>query len=254
MNYIKLLNAVYEKFYDDDRLNATHISLYMALFQEWNFSRFATEFFINRNDMMRVSKIASKSSYHGCLVQLNEWGYIHYFPTKNPYKSSKVSMVVFKTSPPKGADYDPRLAQSEDGFNTSNEGDKNKPGTSSDQVEDKHDTSNGQVVGQEETTTEPVPEAPLNSNKQVNNNNLPNGKDTVLKFFKEKGFSADEGKRFFEYYQSQDWKTSNGQKIRDWQAIATSWMRRAFKNPVEEAVKYPENLKTKKMKRYDQPL
>ena len=36
MNYIKLLNAAFEKFYFDDRLNPTHISLYMALFQEWN--------------------------------------------------------------------------------------------------------------------------------------------------------------------------------------------------------------------------
>ena len=34
MNYIKLLNAAFEKFYFDDRLNPTHISLYMALFQE----------------------------------------------------------------------------------------------------------------------------------------------------------------------------------------------------------------------------
>ncbi|WP_300439132.1 hypothetical protein [Christiangramia sp.] len=254
MNYIKLLNAVYEKFYDDDRLNATHISLYMALFQEWNFSRFASEFFINRNDIMRVSKIASKSSYHGCLVQLNEWGYIHYFPTKNPYKSSKVSMVVFKTTLPNGADYDPRLEQLEDEFNTSIGGVKNKTGTSSDQVEDKHDMSNGQVVGQEETSTEPVPVSPLNSNKQVNNNKLPNGKEAVVKFFKEKGFSADEGKRFFEYYQDQHWKTSNGQKIRDWQAIAISWMGRAFKKPVEEDVGYQDNLKTKKIKRYDQPL
>ena len=64
MNYIKLLNAAFEKFYFDDRLNPTHISLYMALFQEWNSSRFADEFYVNRRDLMRVAKIGSKSTYH----------------------------------------------------------------------------------------------------------------------------------------------------------------------------------------------
>jgi len=64
MNYIKLLNAAFEKFYFDDRLNPTHISLYMALFQEWNSSRFADEFYVNRRDLMRCAKIGSKSTYH----------------------------------------------------------------------------------------------------------------------------------------------------------------------------------------------
>jgi len=31
MNYIKQLNAAFEKFYFDDRLNPTHISLYMVV-------------------------------------------------------------------------------------------------------------------------------------------------------------------------------------------------------------------------------
>ena len=55
MNYIKQLNAAFEKFYFDDRLNPTHISLYMALFQEWNSSRFALDFFVNRRDLMNAA-------------------------------------------------------------------------------------------------------------------------------------------------------------------------------------------------------
>ena len=98
MNYIKQLNAAFEKFLFDDRLNPTHISLYMGLFQEWNSSRFASEFFINRRELMRVAKIGSKSTYHRCIVDLDSWNYLTYFPSNNPYKGSKIKMLKFETS------------------------------------------------------------------------------------------------------------------------------------------------------------
>ena len=98
MNYIKLLNAAFEKFYFDDRLNPTHISLYMALFQEWNSSRFADEFYVNRRDLMRCAKIGSKSTYHRCVTDLDSWLYLSYFPSNNPYKGSKIKMSIIGTS------------------------------------------------------------------------------------------------------------------------------------------------------------
>jgi hypothetical protein len=98
MNYIKLLNAAFEKFFFDDRLNPTHISLYMALFQEWNSSRFADEFFVNRRELMRVAKIGSKSTYHRCVTDLHSWNYLTYFPSNNPYKGSKIKMTIIKTT------------------------------------------------------------------------------------------------------------------------------------------------------------
>ncbi|MGB6151166.1 MAG: hypothetical protein WBG48_04175, partial [Pricia sp.] len=98
MNYIKLLNAAFEKFYSDDRLNPTHISLYMALFQEWNSSRFAVEFYVNRRDLMTASKIGSKSTYHRCVTDLDSWHYLFYFPSNNPYKGSKIKMAIIETS------------------------------------------------------------------------------------------------------------------------------------------------------------
>ena len=61
MNYIKHLNAAFQKFIEDSRLNPTHVSLYVALFQFWNISRFADCFYINRQEVMQLSKIGSKS-------------------------------------------------------------------------------------------------------------------------------------------------------------------------------------------------
>ena len=98
INYIKHLNAVFELFSKDSRLNPTHISLYMAMFQLWNLNRFPKQFFINRDEVMQLSKIGSKSTYHRCIKELNHWKYIVYFPSHNPYRGSKVKMLKFGTS------------------------------------------------------------------------------------------------------------------------------------------------------------
>ena len=97
-NYIQHLNKFFEKVYEDDRLNATHISIYMALFQLWNVARFTDEFLINRNDVMRLSKIGSKNTYHKCLKELTQWKYIKYTPSHNPTIGSKIYMYNFGTS------------------------------------------------------------------------------------------------------------------------------------------------------------
>ena len=98
INYIKHLNAVFSQFSKDSRLNPTHISLYIALFQLWNLNRFLEEFFINRDEVMQLSKIGSKSTYHRCIKELNHWKYIVYFPSHNPYRGSKIKMFKFGTS------------------------------------------------------------------------------------------------------------------------------------------------------------
>lgn len=98
VNYIKHLNAVFNQFSKDSRLNPTHISLYIALFQLWNLNRFLEEFFINRDEVMQLSKIGSKSTYHRCIKELNLWKYIVYFPSHNPYRGSKIKMFKFGTS------------------------------------------------------------------------------------------------------------------------------------------------------------
>ncbi|WP_299012777.1 hypothetical protein [uncultured Polaribacter sp.] len=98
VNYIKHLKGVFIQFSKDNRLNPTHISLYIALFQIWNSNRFLEEFYINREEVMRFSKIGSKSTYHKCIKELSHWKYIVYFPSHNPYKGSKIKMFKFETS------------------------------------------------------------------------------------------------------------------------------------------------------------
>lgn len=57
MNYIKHLTGFYEKVAFDNTLNPTHINLYLALFQFWNFNRVKNPVHISKDEVMRISKI-----------------------------------------------------------------------------------------------------------------------------------------------------------------------------------------------------
>lgn len=95
MNYIKHLTGFFEKVATDKTLNPTHVSLYMSLFQFWNCSRFKNPISISRDEVMRVSKISSKATYHKCLKNLHSLGYINYEPSYNPFKGSHVYLFNF---------------------------------------------------------------------------------------------------------------------------------------------------------------
>ena len=96
MNYIRHLTGFYEKIHEDSRLNPTHISLYLALFQFWNLNHFQNPISISRNEMMKLSKIAAYGTYHKCIKDLQDFGYIEYLPSFNPYKGSMVNLFNFE--------------------------------------------------------------------------------------------------------------------------------------------------------------
>ena len=250
MNYIKLLNAAFEKFYFDDRLNPTHISLYMALFQEWNSSRFADELYVNRRDLMRCAKIGSKSTYHRCITELDSWLYLSYFPSNNPYKGSKIKMAIIGTSDePDTGRYNPELEQLAERYHPIRE-----------PVVNQHRPTNGQAVYQHRPVSGQALVSNINNTKQVNINKQPKGRQAVLDFFIEKDFNADEGKKFFAHYEANNWQTSDGKLIRDWRALAKNWMDRTElftgenKPNKKGASQNRDNLKTTKTKDYGQPL
>jgi hypothetical protein len=101
MNYIKHLTGFFEKVSTDYDLNATHISLYMAIFQLWNQNRFQNPISISRDELMRISKIASTATYHKCMKDLTEREYVIYKPSFNPFKGSilEVCNLDFYTKP-----------------------------------------------------------------------------------------------------------------------------------------------------------
>ena len=103
MNYIRHLNAFFSYVKSDTRLTSSHVSLYMALFQNWNVNRFKNPFPITREDVMSLSALGSKNTYHKCLKDLHHFGYIFYRASINKFHKSTVHMVKLSNGDDSGA-------------------------------------------------------------------------------------------------------------------------------------------------------
>ncbi|WP_179344412.1 hypothetical protein [Winogradskyella ursingii] len=95
VNYIVQLNAAFERFNNDNRIKQGHITLYLAFFQKWNREFFKRTITINREWIMEKAKFKSKTTYHNYLKDLNDWGYLCYYPSCHPAQGSKVQMSIF---------------------------------------------------------------------------------------------------------------------------------------------------------------
>jgi hypothetical protein len=94
MNYICHLNAfLFQHVKRDRRFKANHVSLYIALFQYWNYNRFHNPFYIKRDDVMSITGIGSRSTYMKCMKELHQFGYIFYAPGKNKFEKSKIHIA-----------------------------------------------------------------------------------------------------------------------------------------------------------------
>jgi len=231
-NYIRHLSQMYLLISDDNKLNSTHISVYMALFQLWNINRFNNPFYINRGDVMRLSKIGSKSTYHKCLRDLDKWKYIVYYPSHNPLKGSKIKLYNF--------------------------------GTSSSELPQQNSAKSGQLQRQAEVSL-------INNNKQIKTNKQerPNSINEVIIFFKKNDWPKVEAEKFFSYYESLNWKIKGITKIYNWKSSANNWMLKAQEMSVRpghiersrnartnssQQSQNKDNLKTSKNKNYNEPL
>lgn len=93
MAQIKELTSFFSAIREDTRIGPTHISLYMALFQFYNLNRFQNPVEITRAAVMEVAKISGLATYHKCIKDLADFGYIQYRPSYNPSISSQVTML-----------------------------------------------------------------------------------------------------------------------------------------------------------------
>lgn len=82
------LGKCYKVLSEDARISATHISLYMALTQEWSITGCKSPFPIDRESIMRAAKISARFTYNKCMNNLQEFGYIKYVPSTNSFTSS----------------------------------------------------------------------------------------------------------------------------------------------------------------------
>jgi len=218
VNYISHLNGILAKFKEDERLNPSHISLYLALFYYWNLSRFADKFYIDRAEVMHLARLGSKMTYHKNLHNLEDWQYLKYYPSFNPYKGSQIHLPNFGTG----------SGQAVGRYHT------------------KIETSSGQAVGRNINI--------YKHNKHVNINIY---KKEIFEFFKINNWPKIQAEKFFNHYEAVGWKKGNN-PIENWQAAAENWMIKAAEFKKNKTAKPPvqnwDNLHTHNDKNYDEPL
>lgn len=224
MNYIKHLTGFFDKLVHDYDLNPTHVSLYISLFQFWNLNRFENPISITRDEVMRISKICSKATYHKCMRELHEKGYVIYEPSYNPFRGSLVRMVNLSS------ELKPLRKKEVTQLKTkqANEQALNKNKTSSDTSTEQALVSSINIINNTNSTNN------LNIEEQAKNkksnqfknleNTIPPELSNVIAFFQEKNTNQIDAEKFYNHFQSNGWLVGGKSKMKDWKAAARNWI------------------------------
>lgn len=76
----------------DTRLKPVHVLLSLALCHCWMKNRFQRSYRVSRRVLMEASRIRSRATYHKVIRELQEFGYLKYFPSYHPVEGSKVEI------------------------------------------------------------------------------------------------------------------------------------------------------------------
>jgi hypothetical protein len=222
-----------------------HVSLYLALFQYWNFNRFQNPFPVYRDNIMELSKIGSKNTYHKSIRVLHQTGYIIYHAAPSKYLPVKISIIRLDTKEPPAIKQLDLFKEQQTSI-----GEKAHPPLEGDSggVHVPHLTDTGinndtqqvpdlgQYIKQENILKNSVsntPTQPVENNAAMKKENpaphvpnlrhIPSIQD-VETFFLEHHKDANEAHKFFYYNQSKNWMLTDKIPIYNWQALAHKWM------------------------------
>ncbi|MCG9970883.1 hypothetical protein [Christiangramia crocea] len=223
VNYIRHLNGVLRKFFEDDNISSSHRSLYLAFFELWNQKHFPETLMINRKQVMLLAKIRSRTTYHKLLQDLKKWGYLQHSASHNPQTGSLVEMFRFDTL--------------------------------HDQKMDRSCSVSEQVPVQKMVSfNKHKNKNIINSFKQT----CPKNEQVVIKYFDGKNRSTLEAKKFYNFYESIGWKLNGKHPITNWKACARNWMIKADEMKNDQRHNAPshnrDNLDTSIKKNYGKPL
>ncbi len=196
MNFIRYLLDAFSRIDKEPRLKAHHISLYISLFRIWNKNRFKNPIIIYRQELMKMSKIGSKTTYYNSINTLEECGFIKYHPSKDSQKGSRVHMTIcWSTTCPESVPlHDPKVYPLYKHINNIYSIEENGQNYSNLKNEDMND-------------------------KKKNVFQIPSLEHIQI-YFEQKGHPKTEAERFFNYYESNGWLVGGKSKMKDWKAAA----------------------------------
>lgn len=257
----------------------------MAIFQYWNANHFRNPVSISRQELMKISKICAKATYHKCIKDLHTFGYIQYIPSYNPFKGSLVYLFDLQSSAK------PLLTSNHTDIETSieqaiapylnntkilNENIENSASSLNDIVVKVTKNkavvieANGKPVSQKPTKKEikntgaeiPIPVKRFSNGDKLFPNRLDNLKippelEKVKEYFQQNKSTETEAIKFYNYFQSNGWKVGGKAPMRDWQAAARNWLLNApqFSTGTKNShLPQPPEIKTDTTKNYSEPL
>jgi hypothetical protein len=286
MNYIKHLTGFFDKIIQDPNLNPTHISLYIALFQFWNVNRFKNPISITREEVMHISKICSKATYHKCMRELNEKKYIKYIPSFNPFKGSMVVLYNFSEDPEPVQ----KITSKSEKKRTKIELPLNKQQTSGETgIEQALVPSINSINKTNNLNTSNLSEPSQNFKMHVAFSNYEKNKmeksqqkeflvtssmssrtchlkrsqetkgekptiEEIITYFNQQNFPELEAQKFFNYFSSNGWLVGGKTPMVDWKASTQNWMLNASKFSTTEKPNRAKHLNTLTGKNYAEPL
>ena len=240
MNYIRHLTGFYDKIQQDDRLNPTHISLYLALFQFWNLNHFRNPISISRNEMMRLSKISALGTYHKCIKQLQDFGYIEYLPSFNPYKGSLVNLHNFENLEVQRVNRKRIKKQTaneqalnshhikiDTGIEQALIPSKNNINILNNKLSVSTQKNINSVIEKNSVYPEHSRREAISIKESQNarpGSTIPPEFPKVQMYFEEKDSTKLEAEKFFNHYESNGWLVGGKSKMKNWQAGARNWL------------------------------
>ena len=93
MELLRPLTDFFAAIDKDPRIGVSHISLYCALLQCGIEQHNTSPVLIKTVDVMKAAKIAGSATYHTCIRDLHNYGYIRYQPSFNHRKKNKVYLL-----------------------------------------------------------------------------------------------------------------------------------------------------------------
>lgn len=93
MEALKHLSDFFLAIENDCRISTTHIALYAALLHYWKEQQYVNPFQVFSYEIMGKAKISASTTYHKCIRDLSDYGYIKYIPSFKRNQGSKVYIL-----------------------------------------------------------------------------------------------------------------------------------------------------------------
>ena len=78
----------------DQRVSVWHVGVYTAILQLYYKGNLRNPVSITRRKIMQIAHIGSIATYHKCLRELQQYGYITYIPSYHPLLGSKIFLAT----------------------------------------------------------------------------------------------------------------------------------------------------------------